>query len=270
VPTLLVATDLDGTLLDETYGLEPARPALAALAGAGAWVVLASSKTRAEMEPLARQLGLRTPLIVENGGALLVPDEEGVYQSVAAGVPYAELRAALDEIARETGAALRGFSSLGVEAVAALTGLDLAAARLALRREHDEPFVLADEGQAAAVVAAAERRGLRVTRGGRFFHLSGDHDKGRALASLLELFGRDAQRLSTVGLGDAPNDLPLLRAVRRAIVIPRPDGTLDPTLVAALPRAEAAPAAGPAGWNDAVLTVLAGGRLAGVSGGDAA
>lgn len=263
---LLVVTDLDGSLLDEAYSFEAARPALTALAGAGIILVLASSKTRAEMEPLAKRLGMRSPLIVENGGAILVP-QQGGYGAIAAGVEHSVLRRALEEIGRETGAAVRGFSSFDPDAVAFLTGLDREAARLALAREHDEPFVVGDESKAAALQEAAARRGLRVTRGGRFFHLTGDTDKGRAFRQLLELLGKPRQ---TVGLGDAQNDLPLLEAVDRPIVVPRADHTVAPELARALPHAELAPAAGPLGWNAAVMIVLAGGTLPTVSGGDAA
>jgi mannosyl-3-phosphoglycerate phosphatase len=68
-----------------------------------------------------------------------------------------------------------------------------------------------------------------------------------------------------VGLGDAANDLALLRSVDRPIVVPRRDGRIDPALGAALPGAERAPRPGPAGWNEAVLTVIAGGALPAVA-----
>jgi len=64
-----------------------------------------------------------------------------------------------------------------------------------------------------------------------------------------------------VGLGDAANDLPLLLAVTRPIVMPGPDGTVDPVLATCLPGVERAPAPGPAGWSAAVLAVLPGGAL---------
>ncbi|HEY7599250.1 MAG TPA: HAD-IIB family hydrolase [Candidatus Limnocylindrales bacterium] len=268
---LLVVSDLDGTLLDErTYDFGPARPALAALARHGALLVLASSKTRAEMQPLSASLGLRSPLIVENGGAILLPREGGGYDAVARGVARAALVQALEEVGRETGAPLRGFSSFSAEVLRRLAGLPSeAAARRALERDFDEPFVLEDEAQAAAVAAAAERRGLLVTRGGRFFHLSGATDKGQALRELLALLARQGRSFTTVGLGDAANDLPLLCAVDRPIVVPRHSGSPDPELAAALPGAELAPAPGPGGWNAAVLTVLKGGRLPTVAGGGA-
>jgi mannosyl-3-phosphoglycerate phosphatase len=130
-----------------------------------------------------------------------------------------------------------------------------------MAREYDEPFLLDDDGYAEAVAAAAQTRGLRVTRGGRFWHLTGDNDKGRALFTLLGLWGAEGCRWSVVALGDSPNDLALLQAAHRPIVVPRAESGLDPALAAALPRAERAPGPGPAGWNAALLSVLAGDRL---------
>lgn len=256
---LLIATDLDGTLLDhETYSFAPARPALDALQRRGARLVLVSSKTRAEMEPLARELGLNPPLIVENGGAVLVPRAGGRYEPIVIGCERAHLVNSLAEIGAEAGAAPRGFSSLTTDEVVALTGLSHDAALRAMDRAHDEPFLLGDEGAAPALSAAAERRGLRVTRGGRFFHLTGDTDKGRALLVLLRELATPGARFDTVGLGDAANDLPLLRVVDRPILIPRRDGQVDPRLAESFPDAERAPFPGPAGWNVAVLSVLEG------------
>jgi mannosyl-3-phosphoglycerate phosphatase len=269
---LLVATDLDGCLLDErTYGFAEARPALARLAAAAVPLVLATSKTRAEVEPLSRGLDITAGLIVENGGALLMPPARfsrppagaalvrGLW-TVVLGGRRAELVQALAEIEREAGTALRSFTTLGVAEVARLTGLDADAARLALEREYSEPFLIADESRAGAVTAAARARGLHVTRGGRFWHLTTGTDKGRALRLFLEVQAAEGRRFFVVGLGDAPNDLPLLRLADRAIVIPHNEGP-DPVLSRELPRAERAPAPGPAGWNAAVLALLEGERL---------
>jgi mannosyl-3-phosphoglycerate phosphatase len=266
--TLVVATDLDGCLLDETtYSHEPARPALAALRERRAVLVLCSSKTRAEMEALAQEMGCGCPLVVENGGALVVPDGgpslpvppggrgDGGW-TLALGVPREALVRALAEIADETGAGVRGFSTLGVDEVQRLTGLPPAAARLAVEREYDEPF-LVDAGEPALVALAAERRGLRVTRGGRFHHLTGPTDKGRALVVLLDLLKAAGSALVTAALGDSPNDLSMLSVVDRPVLVPRPGGAVDASLAAALPGALRAPAPGPAGWNAAVLQLLA-------------
>jgi len=59
-------------------------------------------------------------------------------------------------------------------------------------------------------------------------------------------------------LGDAANDLELLLAVDRPILMPRLDGSVDPALAARLRGSERAPFPGPAGWSAAVLAALAG------------
>jgi mannosyl-3-phosphoglycerate phosphatase len=261
--SLLVITDLDGTLLDEaTYTFEPARPALEALRDRGARLVLATSKTAREVVLLAGHLDLPIAAIVENGGAVLLPPEFSAGQDrepvrLALGVTRPVLVAALRAIAAETGLYLQGFADLDAERVAQLTGLPLAQAALALDREYDEPFLLADDTRLDEVAAAAAARGLIVTRGGRFHHLIGQADKGSALDVL---FGRlesvEGHRPETIGLGDAANDLPFLRRVDHAVIVPRPNGRPDETLAAALPRAATAPVSGPAGWNAAVLDLL--------------
>ena len=105
---------------------------------------------------------------------------------------------------------------------------------------------------------------MRVTRGGRFHHLTGTSDKGLAVRMVLQLLPHEPHG-RTVGLGDAANDLPMLEAVDRPIVMPRRDGTVDVALAAALPGAERAPAPGPAGWSAAILGILRGESLARIS-----
>jgi mannosyl-3-phosphoglycerate phosphatase len=277
--TRLVVTDLDGTLLDEeTYDFAPAQPGLDALKAKRIGLVLCSSKTRTEMEALAGTLGLQrpleAPLIVENGGAVVLragllpwmPPEgrrDGDHAVFPLGTPRAVLLDALPEVAREAGVRVRSFAGMTVDEVAALTGLEPEAARRARQREWDEPFVVDgdnDPGHNARLEEAARKRGLRVTRGGRFHHLTGPADKGEALRTLLRLLPLDPHG-RVVGLGDAANDLPMLEVVDRPILMPGKDGEIDSVLTAALPAAERAPGPGPAGWAAAVVAVLAGESL---------
>lgn len=277
---LLVATDLDGCLLDATYSYEAARPALAALSRALVPLVLVSSKTRAEMEPLVRVLGLDTPFVVENGGALVVPrgmlpaserpsgpPDDSPYAEVPLGTPRRVLVEELHQLAARTNVKVRGFAGLTTADLERLTGLSSASAASALRRHYDEPFLVEGGDEPASRLAgAAVRRGLVVTRGGQFLHLTGRIGKGDALRRVLDLYAGPRGRSHTVALGDAANDLSMLELADRPIVVPRANGSLDPALAAALPRAERAPSPGPGGWNAAVLAVLAGERLAAVGG----
>lgn len=273
----LLATDLDGTLLDsETYDFSPARPALEALHAAGVPLVLASAKTAAEMAAIAPALGA-TAVVVENGGAVLARFPDGLappppWQLVGGGwrlvlgPSRGALLAALPEVARDAGASVRPFAWMSVEDVAALTGLPRRDAERAMRREHDEPFLVEglpgrDEATDARLDEAARARGLRVTHGGRLHHLTGPTDKADALRALVATWPGGLGDGTVVALGDAANDLPLLRAADRPIVMPRADGSIDPALAAHVRGSERAPLPGPAGWGAAVLAVLRGERL---------
>jgi mannosyl-3-phosphoglycerate phosphatase len=253
----LVATDLDGSLLDrETHEHAAARPALDALCLAGVPLVLVTAKTRAEMAALGPALGA-SAVVVENGGAV----EAGSWGLVL-GARREALLEALPAVAGEAGVRVRPFAAMSIGEVARLTGLAPAEAALAMRREHDEPFLV--EGAAgrdpaldARLDAAARARGLRVTHGGRLHHLSGPVDKGDALRALVSAWPGGIEG-PIVGLGDAANDLPLLLAVDRPIVMPGPEGAIDPALASPLRGRERAPAPGPAGWSAAVLAALRG------------
>lgn len=267
-----MVTDLDGCLLDhKSYRAGPARRVLRRLRRLDIPVVLCTSKSRAELRALRRELGGPHLAIVEDGAAILVPRgtapalrlpgarrvREG--RLVALAPPYATVRRAFAALRRASGGAVIGFGDLRVADVAALTGLRPAAARRARRRDFDEPFVFVPGTRAAArraVFRQAARLGLVVTRGGRVWHLHGPTDKGRATRRVRALLQRLYGPLHIAALGDSPLDAPLLREADLPIIVPRPDGTADPVLRRRVPRARVAPAPGPAGWARAVSRAL--------------
>jgi mannosyl-3-phosphoglycerate phosphatase len=269
---LVFFTDLDGTLLDhQTYAWRAARQALRALARRPLPLVIVTSKTRAEVVPLLHKLDRREPFVVENGGAIYLPvhyfpfridDAEPAdrgWQRVVLGTPYQQLVAALATAALRARVQVRGLSQMGAREVAERTGLELIAARRARRREFDEAFViLAGDGRAWPRLQAEIRRlGLRATRGSRFFHLLGANDKGLAVRRVAAWFRRaEGGGVRTVGLGDSPNDIPMLRVVDVPVLVARPGGCYDRETSAAVPSARRAGAIGPHGWNRAVLRLL--------------
>ncbi len=272
-PFLVVVTDLDGTLLDhDTYGCEVARGTLDLLADNGVPLVLASSKTQAEIEAVQRDLGIHHPCISENGGALFIPDGyfpflpsvvRRVHNGVALefGSPYHDVVAALRVVAERLRTEVVGFNDMSAEEVAAVCGLPLARARLAKLREYDEPFRFVHPAPAARarLRAALQARGFRVTRGARFDHVTGRTDKGLPLAALATLYQRNVgRRALTVGLGDGLNDLALLANVDIPIVVRNPSAAAATgRLLAHLPAARITGKTGPAGWSEAVREVLA-------------
>ncbi|MFK7894029.1 MAG: HAD-IIB family hydrolase [Granulosicoccus sp.] len=243
----VVFTDLDGTLLDhETYDYSAALPALKALQDRGIPVILASSKTGAEMRKLRQALQLqRWPAIVENGAGELAPGDDadtGAHE-------YQQLRSMLAQIPVALRALFHGFGDMRVEEIAQITGLDNQSASLAKQRAYTEPgcFKGSDE-QYRQFASALEQHGISVRKGGRFSTLS----FGRSKADGMRHIAKRLQATFTVALGDAPNDREMLLAATQAIIVHNTHATSPGDI----PGAIVTERAGPAGWNEAMLALI--------------
>lgn len=245
-------TDLDGTLLDaSTYSFDAARPALASLRKAGIPVVPCTSKTRAEMEPLMRALGLDGPCVVENGGAIV--EKDGAARAL--GPSASKLLRGYALLKERSGGVLRGFHEMSDAELSAETRLSLDEASRARRREFDLPFTILGSAVLFAPVLAREARkmGMQMSRGGRFYHLHGPSDKGKALRAVMRRWrGRRA-----AAIGDSANDLPMLKAASARFAVQTRDGRHDPDLVRGVPRLRLIDRPGPEGWAIAVEQLLA-------------
>jgi len=260
---LVIFTDLDGTLLDPvTYSYDKALPSLEYLLQKGIPIVFCSAKTRAEQEVYRQELGIPDPFIVENGGAIFIPQgyfpfsfdyhkARGAYQIIELGRPYHEIRQVIGQIrAREVGMNFRGFGDMSVEEVAAETGLDPEAAQRAKEREYDETVKL--EGtpeEIERVMNAIKKAGLNCAHGGRYYDIMGANDKGKATAILTDLFHKKLGQVETVGIGDSPNDLPMLSTVDIPILVQKPGEWWEEM---DLPNLSRVKGVGPEGWSQAI------------------
>ncbi|MEQ6889933.1 HAD-IIB family hydrolase [Halomonas sp. CS7] len=233
-PPRLVFTDLDGSLLDHhSYDWEPARPWLARLKAEGVPVIPVTSKTRSEILPLRRELGLEdAPFIAENGALAGLPlawsharlDRGPGPDGLAIrtlGVDIGLIRQRLAVWRERLGVRFTTMSEMSLEALVDFTGLAEPQARLARLREGSEPLIW-EEGDEplAAFCEGLEGDGLRLVRGGRFWHVTGDCHKGSAVAWLIERFeALRGHRPRTLALGDGPNDIAMLEVVDQAVVI---------------------------------------------------
>jgi predicted mannosyl-3-phosphoglycerate phosphatase (HAD superfamily) len=83
-----------------------------------------------------------------------------------------------------------------------------------------------------------ERLGLRLTRGGRFFHITGRGDKADAVRVLIDAYGPLGPP-HTIGLGDGPNDEGFLKLVDYPVL---PESAFSEHLRARIPHARIATA----------------------------
>ncbi len=272
---IAIFTDLDGTLIrHEDYSFAPVKSLLRKLRSKRIPVILASSKTRAEMEHYRREMNLADPFIVENGGAIVIPQDyfeprylrrhqahlhnHGKYACVELGRPYEELVTVFVELRSQASVPLLGFHQMDLNQIVQHTGLDRQQAKLAARREYDEPFLILGSpspGAVRKVKHLAAERGCRVVKGARFYHLTGKSTKGRAVRVLMQLYRMAQQIQLFIGLGDSENDLSLLESVNVPILMAKPDGTFDATILRRIPSVKRA-LAGPAGWLQIVSALL--------------
>ena len=266
----VVFTDLDGTLIDhDTYDFAAAQPTLHLLHEKSIPVILCTSKTRSETEKIRKKMSITDPFIVENGAAIFVPKEtlmcqgegfieKGDYLVREIGTSYATILRLWKNAKDQEGFQMKGFSEMSHEEIAFHTGLSLDEAQLAADREYSEPFVFNDRPESLRRLQQHfAKKGLQVTKGGRFFHLVGKNDKGKAVRLLTELYKRTYpyREFTTIGLGDSANDIPMLQCVHIPIVIKKKYG--DWERIQEIPQVVYSVKSGPAGWAEEILRVLA-------------
>lgn len=262
---IIIFTDLDGSLLNhDGYSFDDARPSLERIKRSYVPLIFTTSKTRGEVELLRNAMGINDPFIVENGGGIFFPagyrgfnipggQQKWRYTCIQLGVPYDQIRSFFVTLPKQF--RVRGFGDLSVKNVEELTGLPHDQAVLAKIREFTEPFLLDQEDDIREVDILAGERDMKVTRGGRFYHLIGiRQDKWKAVLIIQDIFRRNIEEsLISIGIGDSENDLSMLQNVDIPVLIPHPTrGYLDIQLPG-LVRAEKP---GSGGWNDVVGRLL--------------
>ena len=263
----IISTDLDASLLDGNYVWDGAKAALKVIAEAGIPLILNSSKTLAEMHFYSQALRLSTPLIAENGTVIAFPKSmEWMPDSVDIEDGYGLLRSSMNrtkildiahELRNSKGYNFIGFNDSTAEELADRLGLEIEAAKAALKRYGTEPIVWKDSDEALiAFKGALENEGITLIRGGHFYHLMPvGASKGAAMQSVRDFYQKESAEFTwkTLAIGDSPNDLSMLELADEALVIPNPfNGTLQ------LKRSDytIADASGPSGWGDAVIKLL--------------
>jgi mannosyl-3-phosphoglycerate phosphatase len=265
---LVIFTDLDRTLLDpQTYSFESAEAALRLIRLRDIPLVLSSSKTGAEIGFYRRALENDHPFISENGGAVFIPKDYFSFQFpydretdwffvLELGTFYLKILEVLDSIKRETGIPIKGFSDLTEKEISSQCGLSLDQAILAKKREYDEPFLIeGGQKEIDLIKRKIEEKGMSYVRGGTFHHLLGKNDKGKAVAILRTLYENQFFSIDTVGIGDSPNDLPMLLKVDRPVLL---GGGRDVQLesLSSIQNLTILNGSGPEAWNTAILNIM--------------
>lgn len=247
----LLFSDVDGTLLSATGRLAVGPLALSRYAER-IDIVLVSSRTLAELAPVQEAMGIRGPVVAENGAVLgldescdIPPGTERLtcidreWAVVPLGTPSEVLQRELLDTAGQLAPGLELQAEDASE-----TGRRRCSVAFRPPAGVSPGYPL--------LLSALRSRGRSVSCGGTWTVLTGGSDKGTGVAALLRHLPVGQRGYHVVAaVGDAENDEPLLRAVDHAFVIRGEDGRWHPSL-AALSHATRLGPRGVAGWRTVV------------------
>lgn len=243
-------SDVDGTLLGPRGGLALTPPRMRALS-LGIDIVLASSRTLAELRHLQRVLGIVGPLAAENGAVLALPPSWGTRVGRSGSTQGRWAVHYLGESARRLMPRVRK--------AAALAGVDWRAISLAALGGHaakrTHSVLLRPGPYHRGLLESLRALGLDASLSGRWITVTQCATKGRAVREVLARAAASGTPYQlTAAIGDAANDAEMLRAVALPFVIRTPSGH-HPEL-ARIPGAVLLRAEGLAGFREAVRILL--------------
>ncbi len=222
-----IVTDVDGTLMDHSYDLSPAKDTISLLKELKIPVILCTSKTASEVKIIRKDLNIKDPYIVENGAAVYGEYEDGEEWEIILGDSYKSLEKILNNISKRVDFNLRPLNTLSDQEATNLTGLKGEALTLMRDRHWSMPFLNPPGYLDKKLKSISEIYHVDIFKGNRMSHLlSKNSNKGKAIKKLLKRSKNADIRI--IGLGDSPNDLPLLLNSDYKIVI---SGTKGPNQI---------------------------------------
>lgn len=252
----IIFTDLDGTLLNhQTYSFSAAQKSLHFLNKKNIPVIFCSSKTRKEILYWKDQLNNTHPFISENGGGIFIPktyfpfsfkhtDQDESFYIIRLGASFSQLQKTMRELENQFD--LISFLTMSTKTIEKYTDLSQKMAQLASEREYDIPFLINDPKQIDDIIYHIHQHHLHITKGGRFYHLIGENDKGKAVNRLTSLYHQHYSTLESIGIGDSENDFSMLKQVNKPYLVKKTDGSY------ASSNFSHAQGIGPKGWQEII------------------
>lgn len=257
---IVIFTDLDGTLLDSKYySFEKSSQALNLIKKLKIPLIFVSSKTKSEIEYYRKKMRNQDPFVSENGGGIFIPTnyfrtfksckKNKDYYVIRIGEKYSKLRKALTK-AKEKGFKIKGFGDMSIKEIMEITNLKKREAEFCKDRYFDEPFLFyGKKEEENQLVKFFKSKGLKITKG-KYYHLLGNNDKGKAVNILLKLYKKEYGKIFSIGFGDSLNDLPMLKKVDYPVLVKKESGEYENIKVKNLILANKI---GPEGWNEEIL-----------------
>ncbi len=173
-----------------------------------------------------KTLGLQgLPLIAENGAVIQLAEQwqdiDG-FPRIISGISHGEISQVLNTLREKEHFKFTTFDDVDDATIAEWTGLSRSQAALTQLHEASVTLIWRDSDERMAqFTARLNELGLQFMQGARFWHvLDASAGKDQAanwiIATYQQLSGK---RPTTLGLGDGPNDAPLLEVMDYAVIV---------------------------------------------------
>ena len=169
--SLWVVSDVDGTLMDHSYDLTPAKETIKLLQELSVPVILCTSKTAAEVKVIRKQLNLTDPYIVENGAAIHGETLKKVNGEIILGEKYEILENILSSISNEINYDLQPLNNISDQEATELTGLKGHSLDLMRDRHWSMPFLNPPKNKEEDINICCKRFGVEIFKGNRMSHM---------------------------------------------------------------------------------------------------
>jgi mannosyl-3-phosphoglycerate phosphatase len=277
----LIFSDIDNTLLQsyiikdgEIYHIEESgeeiKEIVLKLRKNNIPLILCSSKTRFEQEKIRKYLEIHDPYVVENGGAIFIPenyfpiDLEELGLSIRRidenlvielGKSYNRIIETLQEIREIFHIEFIAVHDLSLPELAQKVGISINDAKLMASREYSETILEININKLDKLKKILNDRGLRILQGTRYNTVSSLHDKGSAISILKKLYSikYEQKKIESIGIGDAFNDIPMFENVDKPFLVRNIQNSYAPMKINNLIRVNGI---GQTGWKETILNYI--------------
>tara|TARA_B100000989_G_C19471028_1_gene440690 strand:+ start:308 stop:1114 length:807 start_codon:yes stop_codon:yes gene_type:complete len=214
--TIIVFTDLDGTLLDrDTFKFDPIKDYIKNLINNGIIIIPNTSKTEKEIEKFNGELGIELPFISENGSAVhglnlinsnfpnkivLSRDKEELLEDFITKVPDILIKKCVQifKLSKKEQEKIFGQKNEKLKDV--------------LKRNYTVPLLFdGDTTEKNKLIKILKSNSLTLQEGGRVLNLCDNVNKVKSMNKVVKILKKIEDKIKIIAVGDNYNDLDMLK-----------------------------------------------------------
>tara|TARA_B100000401_G_C52797970_1_gene716987 strand:+ start:541 stop:1368 length:828 start_codon:yes stop_codon:yes gene_type:complete len=221
---VIIFSDLDGTLLNhKNFSFEEILFFFKKISKKTI-IIFNTSKTFSEVKKICSDYSLHNPFIVENGSAVFIPkklklilskklESQDEYYKLVLGsnlddlIKFTNLRKCYRFISE-----CSFLYKMNTKKLKESTGLSNSILMNSTKRDFSLPFLWNGTKDLILEFSSfVQNYNFKILKGGRFYHLIGNVDKGKAMKEILGIYSNTFDKnFISISLGDSPNDVAML------------------------------------------------------------